>query len=263
MVRLRGALSMIRATMNRQHGKGVSPGGLPGILRRIAAGLALPLLVAACGTSDLRTADPAEIARAAYVHDAPPSVTLLTVVNSSSGSGDHSALIINGSQRILYDPAGSFHHPQVVQHLDVHYGFHPRVEDVYMDYHARESHHVITQKLEVAPGVAEAALRAALAESKARPGQCAIKTTAVLNAAGLDVRSSVWPRTVMNDFARRQGLVTTILVEPGQNPSVLGLDPEFAANARRVAAPTGTYTPLERVQEASRAATTGVAAPGW
>lgn len=220
---------------------------------------ALPVLLGACATTNLRTADPAEIARAAYVHDAPPSITLLTVVNSATGAGDHSALIINASQRVLYDPAGSYNHPQVPQNLDVHFGFRPQVEATYVDYHARETHHVITQELRVSADVAEAALRAVLAESKARSGQCSIKTSGILRSVGFDVGSSIWPRTTMNNFATQPGLITTILVAPGTNPVNLGLAPEAVATARRVPAPSGTYTALDRDAAPSRAETTGAA----
>jgi len=216
---------------------------MPDVLRRAKgwlAALALPVLLGACAATDVRTADPAEVSRAAYVDDAPASITLVTVVNSASGAGDHSALIINGSQRILFDPAGSFSHPAAPQHLDVHYGFSPRVEATYMNYHARESHHVITQQLRVTPDTAEAALRAAVAETKARQGQCSIKTTAVLRAAGIEgVGGSVWPRTTMNNFSEIGGVVTEVLIAPGTNPQVWGLNEAAMASAARVTAPSG------------------------
>jgi hypothetical protein len=215
------------------------------MLRRFVVLLALPVLLGACAATTVRTADPAEVARAAYVHDAPPSVTLITVVNSSSGAGDHSALIINGAQRILYDPAGSFHHPDVPQHLDVHFGLRPIIEDIYINYHARETHHVVAQHLAVTPEVAQAALSAALGETKARQGQCSVKTTAVLRAAGIEgVGGSIWPRTTMNNFAELAGVRTEILVAPGANPQVWGLDDAALATAERVTAPSGLYRPV-------------------
>ena len=210
-----------------------------GPLSRLMILLAVPALLGACATP-LLTADPAEVARAAYVDDAPPSITLLTVVNSASGAGDHSALIINGSQRLLYDPAGSFSHPAAPQSLDVHYGFRPQIEDFYMNYHARETHHIITQEVLISPEVAEVALRAAMSENKARQGQCSTKTTAVLRAAGFEgVGGSVWPRTTMNNFAETPGVRTLVLIAPGMTPQVWGLNDADMARAVRVTAPSG------------------------
>ena len=56
---------------------------------------------------------PAEVAAAAYVAPGPKSISLITVVNNRSGSGGHSALVINGSQQVIFDPAGSFRDPRV------------------------------------------------------------------------------------------------------------------------------------------------------
>ena len=43
----------------------------------------------------------------------PPSITLLTVIGIPRGEGAHSALLINGSQRIIFDGAGSWNHPAI------------------------------------------------------------------------------------------------------------------------------------------------------
>lgn len=221
-------------------------GRIQSVLSRLFLVLALPVMLGACAATNVRTADPAEVARAAYVHDAPPSITLVTVINSASGAGDHSALIINASQRVLYDPAGSFNHPSAPQNLDVHFGFRPEIEATYMNYHARETHHIVTQQTFVSSEVAEAALRAVLAESKARPGQCSTKTTAVMRSVGFDgVGASVWPRTTMNNFARTPGLRTQILVAPGADPKVWGLGAEDVARAERVRAPSGLLVFIE------------------
>ena len=48
-----------------------------------------------------------EIAAVAFRNDGPASVTLMTVINTSSGSGAHSALLIDGPQRVIFDPAGT------------------------------------------------------------------------------------------------------------------------------------------------------------
>ena len=40
----------------------------------------------------------------AYVHAVPPRIFLYTLVNNDSGAGAHSVLVINASQRVIFDP---------------------------------------------------------------------------------------------------------------------------------------------------------------
>ena len=202
--------------------------------RRVAAGrlfrlvllLALPVWLAACG----HNADPAPwapdeaVQRARYVNDEPPSLTLITVVDNLGGRGDHAGVIINAGERVLYDPAGSFRHPALPQRNDVIFGFTGSAEEVYIDFHVRDSHHMVLQTLIVPPEVAERALQAALAEPKARPGQCAIKTAAILNAAGIDAPRTLWPKVQMEAFADIPGVEIEWRIEPGVTPNRIGLD---------------------------------------
>lgn len=39
-----------------------------------------------------------------------PRISLYTMVNNESGAGAHSALVINASQRVIFDPTGTFKH---------------------------------------------------------------------------------------------------------------------------------------------------------
>lgn len=80
-------------------------------LSRAAAALAAAALLAGCEV--YTPADPEAIARARYVSPEPPSITLLSMVDVASGRSAHSALLINGSQQVLYDPAGTFTHPDL------------------------------------------------------------------------------------------------------------------------------------------------------
>ena len=75
------------------------------ISRQVLAVLALVMLA---GCEMYTPATPEEIARARYVSDEPPSITLISMVNAASGRSAHSGLLINGSQQVLYDPAGTF-----------------------------------------------------------------------------------------------------------------------------------------------------------
>ncbi|MGB7321210.1 MAG: hypothetical protein WBC95_07340, partial [Albidovulum sp.] len=81
-------------------------------MRRLAVCLALTLALGACGAEPVWAPD-ADVARARFVSGEPPSITLYTVVRKVGGEGAHSGLMINGSQRVMFDPAGTWHHPTV------------------------------------------------------------------------------------------------------------------------------------------------------
>lgn len=119
--------------------------------------LGLPALLAACGAEPI-WAPEAEVAQARFRHDGPSSITLFTVVANDNGSGGHSALMINASERVIFDPAGTWQHPQVPERNDVHFGISDPAVEFYKDYHARETWHVVSQEIEVPPEVAERAL---------------------------------------------------------------------------------------------------------
>jgi hypothetical protein len=103
------------------------------------------LFVAACGAAEPKWAPDADVAQARYVHDGPKSITLFTVLTTENGSGAHAGLLINGSQRVIFDPAGTWHHPRLPERNDVHFGMRPLMVDFYIDYHARETYDVIEQ----------------------------------------------------------------------------------------------------------------------
>jgi len=124
-----------------------------------------PVALAGCGGAVLReeaVASQAEVDRVAYREDGPKYLTLLTMKNTGSGNGAHSGLIINASQRVLWDPAGTFGHPSIPERNDVHFGISPRIEQYYISYHSRITYYTVLQKVEVSPQVAEQALRLAI-----------------------------------------------------------------------------------------------------
>ena len=111
--------------------------------------LVFPLLLSACTVPNQGGATLEEVQRAAYSFDGPPKLTLFTMLSNRSGSGAHTSLLINGSQRVAFDPAGSFRHPQIVSRNDTVYGMTPYLVDQYTRFHARETYHVVIQELVV------------------------------------------------------------------------------------------------------------------
>ncbi len=147
--------------------------------RRAFLALTLPAVLAACGADNIWASDDA-VRRAAYVSNEPPSITLLTVIGIPRGEGAHSALLINGSQRIIFDPAGSWNHPAIPERHDVLYGITPNFKNFYIDYHARETYWVAEDTKLVPLEVANAAIRAAEAQGATNKSFCAVSTGQVL-----------------------------------------------------------------------------------
>ncbi|UXU75458.1 MULTISPECIES: hypothetical protein [unclassified Paracoccus (in: a-proteobacteria)] len=143
--------------------------------RRAFLALAAPAVLVACG-ADNRWASDEAVRRARYVSDEPPSITLFTVIGIPRGEGGHSALMVNASQRVIYDPAGSWEHPAIPERRDVLYGITPNFKNFYIDYHARETYWVAEDTIQVPMAVAEAALRAVEAQGPSNKGFCAVNT---------------------------------------------------------------------------------------
>ena len=114
--------------------------------------------LAACG-ADNKWADDAVLRSSRFVSPEPPSITLFTVIGIPRGEGSHSALMINGSQRVIFDPAGSWQHPQIPERHDVLYGITDNFKRFYIDYHARETYWVSEDRVQVTREVAEPVIR--------------------------------------------------------------------------------------------------------
>lgn len=184
--------------------------------------VALLLAVTLSGCEVYTAATPDEIARARYVSPEPPSVTLLSMVNSKSGRSAHSGLLINGSQQVLYDPAGTFTHPDLRRAGDIHYGMSPRFIDYYERYHARFDYFVETQRVPVTREAADQIIANAQARGGSFKLECALTAAAVLQpVAPFDqyVRTTLFPEALRQDFARIPGVKTRYVYESdvGQN----------------------------------------------
>lgn len=149
------------------------------MFRRALLCLVLPLALAACG-ADPTWAPDAEVAQARYVSGEPPSLTLYTVINKRTGSGGHAALMIDASQRVLFDPAGTFRYAKAPLRNDVHYGITEQMRKLYIDYHARDTYDVLEQKVYVTPAVAEAAMQRAQGYGAVNKAFCGNSTSTIL-----------------------------------------------------------------------------------
>jgi len=148
---------------------------------RIWIMITLILGLAACAENSPILATPETIAAVSYRDEGPSKLTLITVVNNETGAGGHSALMINGPQRIIFDPAGSFRTESVPERGDVLYGITPQVFQVYRSTHARATHHVVTQEIEVSAAQAQMAYQLATSNGAVFGGFCANSTSKMLS----------------------------------------------------------------------------------
>ena len=180
------------------------------VLIRALALTSLALLTA-CGSAEEAGAPADAIARAAYTSSAPPSLTLVTVIRNKGDEGAHTGLIINGSQQVVFDPAGTFNHSRaMVERGDVLYGLSPPYRRAYVDYHTRETFRTVEQTVLVSPEVAEQALRLAAAHGPASKAACATSTSSILaQLPGFETVPRSWfPNALMRGFAKIPGVVT-------------------------------------------------------
>lgn len=147
--------------------------------RRVFLAALLPAALAACGADNIFASD--ERVRAArFVSDEAPSITLFTVIGIPRGEGGHAALMINGSQRVIFDPAGTWNHPQIPERHDVLYGITPNFKNFYIDYHARSTYYVAEDTVPVSREVADLAIARAEGHGAANKSFCTVATSSVL-----------------------------------------------------------------------------------
>ena len=172
--------------------------------------LCLSMLALAGCAAERIYADDATLAAVSYRDSGPPSLTLFTMVNNRTGSGGHTGLMINASQRVLFDPAGSFKHHSVPERLDVLYGMTPAAVRAYKSAHARSTYHVVSQTILVTPEQAELALQLARRAGPVPGAFCTSATVDLLRQIpGLQsIRSTMYPVRLMEDFARLPGVQT-------------------------------------------------------
>lgn len=166
------------------------------------------LFMAGCGgPAEPVWATKTAVDEARYSHPGASSVTLFTVINTSTGRGAHGAMMISGSERVIFDPAGSFRLPMVPERNDLHYGITDTVLSVYIDYHARETYDVRVQAIEVSREEADAIIAAASAYGAVPKAQCTLAVTRILSRFPRfrEMRVTYFPMAASEDFAALPG----------------------------------------------------------
>jgi len=179
-------------------------------MKRRAFMIGAPVALAGCGTA-LREevfAPQSELDRVRYTHPGPSSLTLFTMKNTGSNNGAHSGLMINASERVLWDPAGTFGHSLIPERNDVHYGVNPQIEQLYISFHSRVTYYTLIQEIDVPSEVAEMAFRLAVANGPTPKAACTRHTSRLLKQLpGFEsIRSALFPNNLSDRFAELPGV---------------------------------------------------------
>ncbi|UWQ50473.1 hypothetical protein K3720_03425 [Leisingera caerulea] len=187
--------------------------------------------LAGCAAPQQPNADAETLARVAYRHPGPPALTLYTMINNRTGRGGHTSLMINASERVIFDPAGSFYASVVPERDDVIHGITPAVEKAYRGAHARSTYHVVVQRIEVTPQQAQKAYQLAKSNGRVPGAFCAQATIGILQQVpGFEsLDRTFYPEKLAEQFGQLPGVVTERYYENDSGDLQAGLAKSDAA----------------------------------
>ena len=202
---------------------------MPRRLFQFACVMAVAAALSAC-SADQKFASDADVAAATYVAGPPASITLITSINGRSNAGAHSALVINGSQRVLYDPAGSWELSGGLapERRNLHFGMSPPVLKSYIEFQAEGVFHVVAQTVIVPQAVADQAIAAAVKQGAAPKAYCSRYVSDVLRSLPgfAALPDTFFPKALSRGFAKLPGVTEDIIM--GDDTGVA--DPAKATN---------------------------------
>lgn len=168
-----------------------------------------PMALVACSGDPVWAPDQV-VNQAIYRSGGPSQLTLFTVNNTYSGNGAHTALLVDASQRVLFDPAGSFETNVTPERNDVLFGFTPAAEQAFVSYHSRALFYMVIQTLTVPPAVAEQALQLAMQNGAVPQANCARTTSKLLRQLlGFESIRRTWsPNKLSDSFGALPGVTS-------------------------------------------------------
>lgn len=184
------------------------------ILRlRLILCLAALMGLAACAQPTWAPQEQVDAVR--YVEGPPTYITLYTVVNKATGSGAHSAILVNASERVIFDPAGTWYHPKLPERNDVTFGMNDKALAFYIDYHTRKTYDTIEQKIYVSPEVAELVLERVKNNGAVAKAMCTSATSSILNGVpGFEsLRRTFSPKRLSKEFGKLPGVTTRVITD--------------------------------------------------
>lgn len=174
---------------------------------RIATALTMVGALAGCVAQEVWAPD-AAVSAASYRPNGGPTITLMTMISNTNGSGGHSALLIDGTERVLFDPAGSWYHPMIPERNDVLYGMGEPFLGFYKDYHARATYHIVVHEVDVTPEVAASVIAAVERAGPVPSARCSFTISTILSQTpGFESINPSWfPGRMMQRFSQIDGV---------------------------------------------------------
>jgi len=172
--------------------------------------LCLALALTGCANPSIWASDE-DIATASYREPGPTRITLLTMLRSETGTGAHSALVVDdGTQRLLFDPAGGWFHPAAPERNDVLFGMNPTLYGFYLQWHARETHHVVAQEVLLPPEQARFVAQRIQEIGPVPKANCSRSISELLGELPQfsDLPVTWFPEKTMENLARYDGIRT-------------------------------------------------------
>lgn len=168
----------------------------------------------ACG-AEPKWAPQDQVDAVRFVEGPPTYITLYTVVNKRTGSGAHSAILVNGSERLIFDPAGTWYHPKLPERNDVHFGMNDKALAFYIDYHTRVTYDTIEQTVYVSPQVAEQVLARVKAYGAVPKAMCTQATSSILRGVpGFEsLPQTFYPKRLSAAFGKLPGVTTRVITD--------------------------------------------------
>lgn len=168
----------------------------------------------ACG-AEPKWAPQDQVDAVRFVEGPPNYITLFTVVNKRTGSGAHSAILVNGSERLIFDPAGTWYHPKLPERNDVHFGMNDKALAFYIDYHTRVTYDTIEQTVYVSPQVAEQVLARVKAYGAVPKAMCTQATSSILRGVpGFEsLPQTFYPKKLSAAFGKLPGVTTRVITD--------------------------------------------------
>lgn len=181
---------------------------------RLLLALVATLGLTACG-ADPTWAPQEQVDAVRFVSEEPPSITLYTVVNTRTGSGAHSAILVNASERVIFDPAGTWYHPKLPERNDVHFGMNDKALAFYIDYHTRITYDTIEQRVYVSPKVAELVLARVKAYGAVPKAMCTQANSSILRGVpGFEsLPQTFYPKKLSKAFGELPGVTTRVITD--------------------------------------------------
>ena len=167
------------------------------------------VLLSACSAKSVWAPDD-HVQKVQYADPGPAYVTLFTGYHIKNGRGSHSGLMVSGSERVLFDPAGNFENDVIAERDDVLFGMNPALVDAFIDFHTQPKYNATAQTIYVPDDVANNLIARIKAHGPVPSAMCARSISKVLKETpGFESLAGTWyPEKLAAQYAELPNVIT-------------------------------------------------------